>query len=267
MLPIFHRQEVDMAAGVRLLGWNPPQTNLRPGETLALKLFWQAIPTTSRPLTEIQVSLESETNQNTIIYEGDAAIGYPSEFWTDSELITAPMYWIVPREQPSGLYRLIMTVGESKVEIGNLEIAGTPRVFEAPLVQTELNARFGDSLSLYGYNLEIAEDITLELVWKSLAEVNDNYTVFVHLVAPDGTIVMQHDLMPQNNIYPTSLWLAGEYVRDEYLFTNIPPGQYSLRVGFYRQENGKRLPVISAEPMTDFVEIAPVEFGLESRSD
>jgi len=50
--------------------------------------------------------------------------------------------------------------------------------------------------------------------------------------------------MPMNGAYPTSLWLSGEFVADTHsivLQPDLPPGDYTLKVGLYYAETGARL--------------------------
>jgi hypothetical protein len=77
-----------------------------------------------------------------------------------------------------------------------------------------------------------------------LKEMDQGYTVFTHLLGPDGQILAQQDNPPVNGTYPTTLWLPGEIVVDPYtipLPTDLPPGDYPIQVGFYIAENGLRL--------------------------
>jgi hypothetical protein len=63
-----------------------------------------------------------------------------------------------------------------------------------------------------------------------------------------GAIVTQVDEGPQQGSYPTSLWVAGEVVTDRHTLTmpsDLSVGDYRLRIGFYRQENGDYLAVNS----------------------
>ena len=49
-----------------------------------------------------------------------------------------------------------------------------------------------------------------------------------------------------NGEAPTTTWLPGEVIKDEYrLFVppELPPGEYSLIVGMYIAETGQRLPL------------------------
>jgi hypothetical protein len=141
-------------------------------------------------------------------------------------------------------------------------------VFAAPAVEHQIDMRLGDALALYGYSQSACERaqhavplpqgtgcIHIELVWHALAEVDTDYTVFVHVVDTNGNIVAQRDVMPLDNTYPTRLWAAGEYIADTHRFADLPPGEYRLRVGLYDQSTGQRLPV---ESSGDFIDLGQI---------
>jgi hypothetical protein len=73
-----------------------------------------------------------------------------------------------------------------------------------------------------------------------------DYTVFVHLLDPNGNRVAGNDIQPVNNTYPTSLWGRGEHILDPHTLPtphNLPPGPYRLAIGLYHQPTGERLPL------------------------
>jgi hypothetical protein len=72
-----------------------------------------------------------------------------------------------------------------------------------------------------------------------------DYTVFVHLLAEEGSLVTQDDGPPRSGDYPTSFWSPGERIADQHVLNiaDLPSGTYGLRVGMYLLETGQRLPV------------------------
>lgn len=112
-------------------------------------------------------------------------------------------------------------------------------------------AVFAGIMQLHGYTIEPeqvwpGETLRLTLYWEALAPVEHNYTVFVHLRRPGGGNVAQADHRPLGNLYPTSLWPAGEIIRESSelsLPEDLAPGVYELWTGLYRLETGERLPV------------------------
>ena len=81
--------------------------------------------------------------------------------------------------------------------------------------------------------------------WQALRPLDRDYTVFFHVVGPDGQVIGQHDTMPRDNALPTSQWRPGQVVDDRYratLKTGTPLGadiRYNL--GLYQWQTGQRL--------------------------
>ncbi len=139
-------------------------------------------------------------------------------------------------------------------------------LFEPPSIAHPLNARFGDAIALLGYDLEQeppsasggTEEVQLPpasggaggvlhltLYWKSLKPMAQPYTVFTHLVGPDGQLAGQRDNMPLRDTAPTTCWLPGEVFADPYdipISPQVRPGDYVLETGLYFWETGERLP-------------------------
>ena len=124
------------------------------------------------------------------------------------------------------------------------------RLFEPPPIAHPLTAHVGDSIALLGYDLEPdapapGDTLHLTLYWQSLEPVAQPYTVFTHLVGPDGQLAGQQDNMPLRDTAPTTCWLPGEVIADPYDIPISPqatPGNHVLETGFYLLETGERLP-------------------------
>ena len=105
---------------------------------------------------------------------------------------------------------------------------------------------------MIGYDLtpyfDVKERILrVTLYWQVLAQPQQDYTVFVHLTAPDGFVKAQHDQQPFDGLWPTSRWTAGDVLADRYeivLDENVQPGEYLLLAGLYEAQTGQRLPLI-----------------------
>jgi len=107
------------------------------------------------------------------------------------------------------------------------------------------------------------EVLAVVLHLQALRSTAAGYVVFVHLIAPDGSLVAQQDVEP---IVPTATWRSGMEIVDPHqivLPANLPPGRYQLRTGMYPQgEPGFRLPVVDAgltSVEADSILIAEVE--------
>ncbi|NOZ05930.1 MAG: glycosyl transferase, partial [Chloroflexi bacterium] len=102
-------------------------------------------------------------------------------------------------------------------------------------------------IALLGYDLQPSKGRwSLTLYWQAVQGVDKDYTVFVHLVGPDGQIWAQHDAPPGGGFFPTSFWQSGDTVADTHELTlpaDAPAGTYRLLAGLYDPGSGARLPV------------------------
>ncbi|MDE3088814.1 MAG: hypothetical protein KGJ80_05470, partial [Chloroflexota bacterium] len=97
-----------------------------------------------------------------------------------------------------------------------------------------------------GYDLARDGDmLRLAIYWQPTARLDRDYTTFVHLVDAQGNKVAQGgDHQVGGDYYPTSLWDAGETLRDEQtiaLPANLTSGNYRLLVGMYAQPDVQML--------------------------
>jgi serine/threonine-protein kinase len=89
--------------------------------------------------------------------------------------------------------------------------------------------------------------ITLRLRWLPRRGTDVRYSVFVHLIGPDGNLISQRDEEPA---VPTSEWVPNRISIDQHAVT-VPEaagaGVHELRVGMYPPgEPASRLPVLDA---------------------
>ena len=157
-----------------------------------------------------------------------------------------------------------ITAQEGSLERGDLEkearllyitFTATP----ATIPSGEPEVRFEKGLTLVGHQLTTVspQELRLNLLWRAEAEVETDYTVFVHLTRDDA-ILAQDDSFPAGGYYPTSLWRVGDIVSDEHTLA-LPepydPGKHKLVVGLYQLETLHRLQVLdeAGKPVSDHV--------------
>lgn len=110
---------------------------------------------------------------------------------------------------------------------------------------------FGEVVALVGYDITtqgVAPDHTLDLTlwWETTAKMNNDYTAFIHLVDPQGRILVQEDRLLLQGELPTSGWRVGDIVKEQYrlrLGPDTAPFDYLIKVGVYYWQTGERLPV------------------------
>jgi formylglycine-generating enzyme required for sulfatase activity len=77
--------------------------------------------------------------------------------------------------------------------------------------------------------------------------MQENYTVFVHVVRADGATLTQRDVEPRDGTHPTGSWVTGELVGDPHELSipgDAPPDTYWIKVGMYSSATVQRLPVV-----------------------
>ncbi|MEM7344433.1 MAG: hypothetical protein AAF485_09320, partial [Chloroflexota bacterium] len=114
-----------------------------------------------------------------------------------------------------------------------------------------VQADFGDQIRLVGIDT-LPETVHLEssgaeltpiLYWRALQSLETNYSMFVHLDAPNGQTFATVDEVSPENI-PTRNWPPTLYLRNPLhleIPADIPPIRYNLTVGVYNQETLERL--------------------------
>jgi hypothetical protein len=114
-----------------------------------------------------------------------------------------------------------------------------------------MEATLGDQVRFLGYDLSPppyrrGEALHLTLYWQAMTRMEESYTVFVHLLNKDGIMGGQWDSVPGGGLLPTTSWLEGEVIADEYkvpIRPGAPPGEYLIEIGMYEASTGERLKV------------------------
>jgi hypothetical protein len=113
------------------------------------------------------------------------------------------------------------------------------------LPQNERLVILSGIIKLRGYDIVYplgGQPLRLTLYWESLADVDENYKVFIHIIDDMGAIIAQVDNLPTAGLAPTTRWQKGDLIRDPYLI-NLPAeltsGNYQIRAGLYTDEFGR----------------------------
>ena len=254
----------DLGGELLLLGHGPLAEQARPGDTLHVVLFWRAQRATDR---DWQLKLEvlgvGEKTWAAGIFEL-ANAEHPTSQWAPGEVVMG-QYDVQLDADAAGRARIILdlTDGESgrrllgtDLTLGEVHIEGRQRVFSMPpSIPHRLDANLADQVILLGYDvqptsLRPGEVLHLTLYWQAQASMQASYTVFTHLLGPDGQLWGQQDNVPVQGTYPTTAWLPGEVVEDAYaieVMADAPSAQYELEIGMYDPVTGDRLPVLDAQ--------------------
>jgi len=248
---------------VRLQGYDLDREAIEPGETVQVTLYWEILQETQ---ADHVLFVQLFGRQGVKVGQRDTYPGlghYPTSFWQPGQVIADEVPIPVSRDAAAPS-RLRLDVGLYQRGGGRLAVvdrAGNPvgaatagwlKLASAeetapPAVSTDY--RLGDAIALVGYDLDAESDgLRLTLYWACLAPMEHDYTVFAHLIGPDGTPAAQADAPPVGGDYPTSFWSPNEIITDERLIptAGLPPGTYQLTAGMYLLETGERLPALDA---------------------
>jgi len=264
--------------GLRLVGRGPISQAVRPGDSLRLALFWQAL---RRLEQDWLLCLRVRGSDGSVLAEGrfePANATYPTSRWSEQEVVMGLYDLTLDRAAPPGLAELTLNLVDANTgqpllqqdyTLANLSIAGQSRVFTAPQsMQHTLGANMGNHVLLLGY--DAAQDsvspgdvLEVTLYWQALKAMDTSYKVFTHLLDSQEGIWGQKDDVPVQGTYPTTGWLPGEVITDTYAIavrSDAPPGEYLLEVGMYDPSSGERLPVLGVDGQRagDRVLLAPV---------
>jgi uncharacterized membrane protein len=266
----------DFGGQVALLGYDIVKKRVRPGDVLHLTLFWRALVDIEDDYT-LLIRLIGEDGISETWEFPPASEDYPTHLWTIGEVIRGQYKLILPVKTPSGPIALkIALVSEDGellgecLKLADLEVEALERVFISPDVQFLSGASFGGLVTLVGANIssEVIKPggtLHLTLYWRALAEMDISYTVFTHLIDAQSRIWAQKDNVPVAGSRPTTGWLPGEVIVDEYELVvepKAPPGEYVIEVGLYDASDPAfpRLPVLNEEgkPIDDRAVFGPV---------
>ncbi|MFQ5813862.1 MAG: ArnT family glycosyltransferase [Anaerolineae bacterium] len=264
-LAIQNPREEDLGGRVTFLGYDRDGEAVRSGDGLYLAIYWQAQQNLGEDYNVV-IGLRGGRGEVWPLWADRPVHGtYSTINWTAGEVIKDRYGLTIGQDVPAGDYELelmlldrvtyaplVASNGLPTISLGNLRVEAWERQFAAPAIQHTLEVNLGNEIELLGYDLDRTsakpgESLHLTLYWRALVDMDASYTVFTHLLDGESRIWGQKDNIPQAGAYPTTLWVEGEVVADEYeivVKSDAPPGQYVIEVGMYLPQSGQRLPVL-----------------------
>jgi hypothetical protein len=232
------------------------ETNYQAGQTTEIHTRWVALEAPSSNL-DCQFILRDEKDN---IVQTSVQSVHPEWLATDWPTGTIALGRYAFQFSPflsSGEYSLALKLNSQgepvgrEVTVETFKITAMNRDFTPPQPKKQLSVNFSDMLHLVGYDLqlsEIEEQISINLYWQAKQRMSHSYKFFVHVIDYNTSeIITQSDVIPHNWTYPTTWWEKGEFVLTEIEVPteNLPPRRYTLTIGVYDPETGRRLPIPS----------------------
>ena len=260
---------------MKLLGYELSSDRVIPGGEVELTLYWQSLATMNE---DYSIGIHVLDPNQRVIGARDSYPGrglLPTRLWRAGQIIRDP-YWLpIAADAPAPSIAQIQVAlyeRETKRDLPTLDPNGqtiTPVIARlkiagmnngSPQVQNATQFVFGEQIDLIGYDIQAR---LLTLYWRRAAPITADYTVFVHVLDANGTVVAQKDQQPAASTNPTSLWDEGEVVTDPYTIAVSAQGKYRIELGLYRAETGERLAVSdgNGKALGDHVTLASFEVG------
>lgn len=121
-------------------------------------------------------------------------------------------------------------------------------------VPNRVDITYGDQFKLLGYQLSRGRalpgtNLEITLYWQSLAVMDDDYSIGIHLLDANKQVISARDSYPGHGMLPTTLWYPGQTIRDSYWIPIAPTsaaGLARIQVDVYSRQ--KRRTLAAADP-------------------
>jgi hypothetical protein len=238
-----------------------------PGQPFPIELVWQrTTPQEETPQVFLHLVGRDGTFYSQLDFPPLRGL-YPVSLWQEGIRYPDRLTWTLPAHLPPGRYRVdlglyrlvdrttwgvvLESPGRSADRVVLDYVVVPPPDGPTKVTTLPETPLFGGAIRLLGIAPDLGQTtlrpgsrLLLSFLWEAQARPDEDYTLFVHLVDDSGAIRAQTDIQPLGGFYPTSFWDEREEVYDTVpldLPATLPPGEYSLRLGWYLYSTGQRL--------------------------
>jgi hypothetical protein len=268
-LEIRHRLDIRLGP-ITLLGAQFDRIEAAPGQSVLMTVHWRADESPEEDLS-LNLTLVSGDGSPAARYElPPVAAWHPTTEWRAGDVWRGQHSLRLPAHLKSGPHAWMLRVcssitgechpGGAGVSVDQLQVDAPERTWVAPPLDVATDVRLGDVVTLLGAAMDPqngtvspGSPLSVTLAWRAEAEIAESYLVFLHLLGPQGTLVVQSDGEPANWTRPTTGWLADEVVLDQRpleIPAEIGAGEYRLVAGLYTAEGGRLTTPDGADAVT-----------------
>jgi hypothetical protein len=254
---------------------SPPET-VPSGDAFTVAIIWSA---TAAPEGDYAVRWRLADGAGSVVLEETTPLSpYATSSWRAGDSFESRYDLRLAPTTPAGSYGLVLNVltpdgravWSNDHIVNAIEVAHRERRFDLPDdIAHPLDLTLGGGVHLRGFGLIAAraspgDALPLTLYWQGDGPTDIDYTVFVHLVGPDGQNHGQLDYTPGHGASPTSSWAPEQVIVDDLVLpvaADAVAGTYHIAVGLYDAVSGGRLPIVdgSGSLIPDGQAILPVE--------
>lgn len=215
-----------------------------PGSPIEVTLYWLRPPEVKGTLTAQLCAGESHC----ALIQIDSAVRPVGRLFETRTTLAAPDQTgeLPLRIGVDGEMVACGSVAASRCELPPLRIEG------ARLSDNAVN--FANQIALESLQIETPISspggmVIIMAQWRGLRPMENDYTVFMHLLGPDGLVHGQVDAWPVQGTLPTSQWPINETIADRFevrVPDDAPPGEYTIEAGWYLLSTLQRLAALDA---------------------
>jgi len=240
----------DFADQIRLVGMDTlsQQTiEVTHETTLPIVLYWRALQKLNTNYA-IFVHLDTPLGETIATVDEPNPEFIPSSKWAPGMYLRNPLQF----EIPAGLLpiRYNLNVGVYHTDTGErLSLAGGDTVYKVGEIWgiEPLPNLPAESIAQFGQHIELRQaqqkDNTISLIWQTTTSIEQNYSIFVHLLDAEGTLIEQVDGVPYQGLYPLPNWLPNHPILDTRTLPQLE-GIRQIVIGIYDPATGQRLPAV-----------------------
>jgi hypothetical protein len=242
---------------IQLLGYAHYESDYTSEGYLTLELFWRSV---TQPTEDVFVSLrlvDTETRQivqqeNIRLGENTAPAWPPTQWKVEDTLFEKYLLHLPTVEKPAS-YALFVGLFSMAQDSGLLLTQATDESLDQHVRVTAVSAfpeaqqasrlpplaTWQEKIGLVKTECTLSENLVLDLTWQIEQRIEHDLRFFVHVWDGD-TLLTQQDarLQPPADALPVNAQITNHLALQD-----IESSALSVRVGFYRFQDGQRLPV------------------------
>lgn len=266
---------------LELVGWRPWPTARQAwaeyNQSYVVELYWRVL----QPVSDDYNAYIAYVDDNQRFAGRDTVIGEisyhskPTSSWLPGEIYREILGFKLPNNIPNersgeirvGVYR---TEGEFSAEADTRTIIDVPlsstadspgyvtlqklALYDLPPAQpiSENEWVFGEQIALKSIvhtdEVSVGEDIQITFPWEAIADVANDYTLFIHVMDMSGSLAAQFNSEPRGGVLVTSTWAPHYPITDSITFpAPAEPGTYNIYFGLYNTQTQERLTVAAPD--------------------
>lgn len=252
---------------IKLAGYELESEDIAPGERAPVTLYWRCLSEMEQNHTLRVEILGHEAQVYGVLRLHPGQGNFPTSIWRRGDVFRDTYRVRISPDVPAPSLAQIKVSfhapNSSEVGLKARDANGNPigttfgrlviRQQDQPEIKNPVYYELGGRVALVGYEFNTNEakgKVRVTLYWRALAEMEKDYTVFVHLIDEEGQLEAQDDSQPKGGVSPTRIWKAGEVIEDEHILSLSPNGaeeRYHLIVGMYDLATMERLAAFDAD--------------------